>query len=170
MSQPAEHTPVDLAAEPDFLLGTIRVCPATGHVIAGGRAETFEPRVLLVLVALAQRRGVVVSREVLGARCGNGHLGGDDGLSRCIARLRRLANDTGAFTIETIARAGYRLTTEPPVLTANQERLRFFARHYMSVILAALLAVMAAAAVGGYLGTRDAASRPTAGASAMGGR
>jgi DNA-binding winged helix-turn-helix (wHTH) protein len=167
MSQPAEHMPVDLAREPDFLLGATRVRPASCEVFVEGRAETFEPPVLQALIALAQRRGTVVSREELGARCGSGRAAGDDVLNRCIARLRRLADDTGAFTIETIARAGYRLTTEPPVLTANQERLRFFAKHYLSVILAALLAVMAAAVVGGYLGTRNAASMPAAGANAQ---
>ena len=167
MSQPAGHTPVDLACEPDFLLGTVRVSPASGQVIVGGHAESFDPHVLLVLVALAQRRGMVVSREELGDRCRIGHLVGDDGLNRCIARLRRLADDSGAFTVEAIARIGYRLTTEAPVLTANQERLRFFAKHYLSVILAALLAVMAAAAVGGYLGTLEAATTPAAGADAQ---
>lgn len=154
MSRPAEHAPIDLASEPEFLLGATRVCPASREVIAGGRAETLEPPVLQVLVALAQRRGEVVSRDELGARCRDGHAAGDAALNRCIARLRLLADATGDFTVETIARVGYRLTTEPAP-TESQLRWRFFAKRPMSLLLIALLAVMCAATIGAYLARRD---------------
>lgn len=154
MSRPAEYASIDLASEPEFLLGATRVCPAAREVIAGGHAETFEPQVLQVLVALAQRRGEVVSRDELGARCWNGRVVRDDALNRCIARLRRLADATGDFTVETIARVGYRLTTESAP-TENQLRWRFFAKRPISLLLIALAAVMCAASIGAYLATRD---------------
>lgn len=153
-SGPTENTPVDLAREPEFALGDIRVVPAASEVVVDGRVEALEPRVLQVLVALSQRRDAVVSREELGARCWDGRVVGDDVLNRCIARLRRLADATGAFTVETIARAGYRLTTESPAPAANQERWRFFAKHPVAVLLTALLAVICAATIGAYLATR----------------
>ena len=111
MSQHAEYEPIDLAREAEFALGAIRVQPASREVIIEGQPEVFEPRVLQVLVALAQRRGNVVSRDELSARCWEGRAVGEDALNRCIARIRRLAQASGEFTVETIPRVGYRLAT-----------------------------------------------------------
>ena len=57
--------PVDLAREPDFLLGSLKVCPSSREVVGAGQREVVEPRVMQVLVALARRRGQVVSRDQL---------------------------------------------------------------------------------------------------------
>src|SRR5882672_4314754 len=111
MSHHAGQEPIDLAREAEFALGAIRVKPASREVIVGGQPEIFEPRVLQVLVALAQRRGAVVSRDELSARCWEGRAVGEDALTRCIARIRRLAESSGEFTVETIPRVGYRLVT-----------------------------------------------------------
>jgi DNA-binding winged helix-turn-helix (wHTH) protein/TolB-like protein len=156
MSQEVEFKPIDLAREAEFHLGGMRVSPATREVIIGGQAETLEPRVLQVLVALAQRRDNVVSREELSARCWKGRAVSDDALNRCIAHLRRLADATHDFKVETIPRVGYRLTTgnsvaspprdsSPPQLPGDSgAKIRSWA------LLASLFAVLSVVAVGGY--------------------
>jgi Tol biopolymer transport system component/DNA-binding winged helix-turn-helix (wHTH) protein len=105
------HDVIDLAVVPDFLLGTLRVEPALRRVGAGGRVESVEPRVMQALVALVEAGGTVVSRDLLIDRCWGGRIVGEDAINRCIAKVRKLADVTepAAFTIETIAKVGYRL-------------------------------------------------------------
>jgi TolB-like protein/DNA-binding winged helix-turn-helix (wHTH) protein/cytochrome c-type biogenesis protein CcmH/NrfG len=103
---------VDLAATPDFDLGNVRVRPVRRQlVVAGSEIRELEPRVMQVLVALAQARGEVVSRDELNDRCWDGRIVGDDSINRCILALRRLAKsiDPPPFTIETVAKVGYSL-------------------------------------------------------------
>ena len=109
MTGAALPTIVDLAREPAFRLAAVDVRPATREVLGGGRREVLEPRVMQVLVALARRRGEVVSRDELIEACWRGRIVGDDAVSRCIGALRRLAVAYGGLAIETIARVGYRL-------------------------------------------------------------
>jgi TolB-like protein/DNA-binding winged helix-turn-helix (wHTH) protein len=101
---------IDLASEADFTLGKIRVRPSLREVECAGDKETLEPRVMQVLVALARRRGEVTSRDQLVQECWAGRVVGEDALQRCIAKVRRLAEVKGGFTIDTIARVGYRLS------------------------------------------------------------
>jgi DNA-binding winged helix-turn-helix (wHTH) protein/formylglycine-generating enzyme required for sulfatase activity/dienelactone hydrolase len=111
----ADQSPVsvDLAGEPDFMLGALRVRPSLREVVDGGEREVLEPRVMQVLVVLARRRGQVISRDQLIEACWAGRVVGEDAINRCIARVRRLAEAHGGFSIETIARVGYRLTEQP---------------------------------------------------------
>src|SRR5476651_666858 len=101
--------PIDLALEPAFTLGALEVRPATREVIAGEARELLEPRIIQVLVALARRRGEVVSRDELLQTCWAGRVVGDDAIHRCIFRLRKLAADVGGFEIVTVPRVGFRL-------------------------------------------------------------
>jgi TolB-like protein/DNA-binding winged helix-turn-helix (wHTH) protein len=105
---------VDLARATDFALGNLRVRPSLREVSAHGNAEMLEPRVMQVLVAFARQRGEVVSRDRLVETCWGGRTVGEDAVNRCIARIRRLAESHGGFTIETIPRVGYRLTEQGP--------------------------------------------------------
>src|ERR1700754_2669491 len=98
---------IDLALEPAFQLAGLEVRPATLEVIAGERRDQLEPRIMQVLVALARRQGEVVSRDVLVASCWGGRIVGDDSINRCISRLRKLAQATAAFAIETVPRVGF---------------------------------------------------------------
>lgn len=109
MNANAASRPVDLAQEPDFTLGDLAVRPSSREVEQGGGREVLEPRVMQVLVLLARHRGQVVSRDRLIEACWAGRVVGEDAINRCIARVRRLAETRGAFSIETIARVGYRL-------------------------------------------------------------
>ena len=58
--------PIDLASEADFILGELHVSPSTREVTRGGAGETLEPRVMQVLVVLAQAGGRVISRDLIG--------------------------------------------------------------------------------------------------------
>lgn len=111
----------DLAHEPDFALGGLKVRPSTRDVLGASGAEVLEPRVMQVLATLARRRGAVVSRGDLVAECWGGRAVGDDAINRCIQALRRLADLRGGFAIHTVKRVGYRLDeagreTAEPVL------------------------------------------------------
>jgi DNA-binding winged helix-turn-helix (wHTH) protein/formylglycine-generating enzyme required for sulfatase activity/predicted esterase len=101
---------VDLAREAEFSLGELRIRPSSREVLTPDRTEVLEPRVMQVLVALARRRGEVVSRDDLIKECWAGRVVGEDAITRSIARVRRLAEAHASFSIETIARVGYRLT------------------------------------------------------------
>lgn len=118
---------VELLHEPKFALGVLRVNPAHCEVIGPGWSETLEPRVMQVLVALAREKGEVVSRDELIDACWEGYVVGEDSISRCIGRLRKLAEKSnGAFTVHTVSRVGYRLKIaeavmpEPPIPPAPQ--------------------------------------------------
>jgi TolB-like protein/DNA-binding winged helix-turn-helix (wHTH) protein/Tfp pilus assembly protein PilF len=104
---------IDLAATPDFLVGEACVRPSTREIEARGQRVAIEPRVMQVLVLLAERRGETVSRDDMIARCWDGVVVGEDAIQRCIGRLRKVAEITGGFEIETLSRIGYRLQELP---------------------------------------------------------
>src|SRR5579872_123680 len=102
--------PVTLAQQGDFRIGRLLVKPSRRCVEVDGRSHIIEPRVMQVLVTLAQLKGQVVSRDELIHACWNSRIVGEDAVNRTIGRLRRLAEIVGGFGIETVARVGYRLT------------------------------------------------------------
>jgi len=103
-----------LVQEPEFALGGLKVCPSRREVIAGNRREVLQPRIMQVLVALARRQGEVVPRDALIADCWAGNAVSDDAIHRCIARIRRLAETHGGFSLETVPRIGYVLEEIEP--------------------------------------------------------
>src|SRR5262249_37956545 len=105
---------VDLAKEADFPLGEILVRPSIRQIEVGGASESLEPRIMQVLVALARKRGEVVSRDELIEACGEGRVAGDGAPHRCTYKIRKLGEAHNAFRLETIPRVGYRLWTSDP--------------------------------------------------------
>ena len=83
---------VDLAEEKEFRLGNLLVRPSTREVVADGRSQIIEPRVMQALVVLAQADGAVVSRDRLIERCWGGRIVGDDAINNCVGKVRALAN------------------------------------------------------------------------------
>jgi DNA-binding winged helix-turn-helix (wHTH) protein len=147
---------VDLAREPAFRLGRLEVTPALRQVAFDSMRETLEPRVMQVLVVLAKAGGEIVGRNELIARCWDGRVVGDNAINRVISLLRRFAAETGAFSVETVTKVGYRLvgagagaatfpwaarTRWPPLLSV------------VAIVLAALALVIAFA--GGWTLGRD---------------
>jgi DNA-binding winged helix-turn-helix (wHTH) protein/TolB-like protein len=103
---------IDLAQEPDFDLGLLRVRPALCEVEWNGASQSLQRRVMQVLVALAHARGSVVSQDDLVLRCWRGLSVSDDAIYRCISKLRKLAAayPDPPFAIEAVPGVGYRLT------------------------------------------------------------
>jgi DNA-binding winged helix-turn-helix (wHTH) protein/tetratricopeptide (TPR) repeat protein len=103
--------PINLAHEPPFRLGEIEIHPATRQIVRGDRRETLQPRIMQVLVALAQADGAILTRDELIERCWGGTIVGENAIQRAISRIRDLAEEFGpdAFDVETITKVGYRM-------------------------------------------------------------
>lgn len=104
-------TTIVLAHVPSFPIGPLTVRPATRTLLRDGVETVVEPRIMQVLIALAQTNGAVVTRDELVDRCWEGRIVGDDAINRVLSRLRHLQDDVArdAFRIETITRVGYRM-------------------------------------------------------------
>ena len=95
----------------DFRIGDALVRPSLRTVEGPGSSVVVEPRVMQVLLAIADANGGVVGRDELIRSCWDNRIVGDDAVNRAIGEVRRAARDSGsAFGIETIPRVGYRLT------------------------------------------------------------
>ncbi|WP_195908345.1 winged helix-turn-helix domain-containing protein [Novosphingobium sp. Gsoil 351] len=100
-----------LVRRADFQLGHATVRPSLRTIEGPQGAAKGEPRVIQVLVALADAQGRVLSRDDLLRLCWDGRIVGDDAINRAIAEVRRIVASTGAgFEVETVPRVGYRLT------------------------------------------------------------
>jgi hypothetical protein len=110
-----------------------------------------------VLVTLAHRRGEVVSRDQLIEMCWNGVAVGEDSISRCVYRLRKLGETTGAFSLETITKVGYRLLEAiapplpppeveipPPLASGARRKWRLWAIGAGALATAILMVALAA--------------------------
>ena len=102
----------DLANIPDFCLGDTTISPSRRTMTGPGGVADVQPRVMQVLIVLAERVGHVVPREALFERCWGGVYVGDDSLNRVVGAVRKLGVEIagGSFEIETIPKTGYRLT------------------------------------------------------------
>jgi serine/threonine-protein kinase len=126
--------PTALAQEPDFALGNLSVSPSRLEIREGGRHEIVQPRLMQALSFMAHRRGEVVSRDELIAACWGGRAVSEDALNRCIAGIRKLAEESGAFSIATVRRVGYRLEEK----AAASKAARASAHEPIPVVLAVL--------------------------------
>ena len=127
----------------DFRIGHWLVRPELNTVVTAGRETRVEPKVMEVLVYLAECAGQVVQRETLIRDVWGDTFVTDAALTRCIAELRRLFDDDvrDPPVIQTIAKSGYRLIAAVgPVDPAN--RIHRFAP---ALLVAAGIAAGAAA-------------------------
>ena len=108
---------VILAHELPFRIGILMVDPPTRQIERGDMRETLEPRVMQVLVVLFRAASAIVTRDELIGQCWAGRIVGDDAINRAISRIRHVAAGIGdgSFTVQTIAKVGYRL-----VITASE--------------------------------------------------
>jgi len=107
---------IDLKSEPNFQIGRLTVSPSACRVAGASNARALQPRVMQVLVALAQAGGEVVTRERLIELAWNGVVVGDDAITRAIGQLRRLAewDEARSFEIRTVSSIGYALAPIGP--------------------------------------------------------
>lgn len=149
---------VELAHEPDFVLGRLTVSPSRRELVRDdGTREVLEHRVMQVLVALSRAEGNIVTRDELTMLCWDGRVVGEDAIHRVMSRLRKVASGIGAgsIEIETITKIGYRLTSdgyrvraaEAPVASHDAVGPRGWLRdgkRKIAAVAAALMLVLAA--------------------------
>jgi DNA-binding winged helix-turn-helix (wHTH) protein/Tfp pilus assembly protein PilF len=105
------RTVAPLVNRPDVILGSIVISPASRSVSGYGGRFLIEPKMMEVLLCLAQSPNAVVTRAELLERCWHGAPIGDDSLNRAIAGIRRAVGQAAgeALQIQTVAGAGYAL-------------------------------------------------------------
>jgi TolB-like protein/DNA-binding winged helix-turn-helix (wHTH) protein/Tfp pilus assembly protein PilF len=149
MHAPSE-APVTASLDSPFQLGSVTIDPKNGLAAGPAGVEKLDPKVMSVLIMLAQNAGQVVQRTDLLDRIWPGVVVGDEVLTRCIYELRRQLGHTAGDdelkdAIETLPKRGYRLkvavTPELPEGIARPSRKR------ADLIVAATLAVVGVAFV-----------------------
>jgi len=112
------------AMQSDFQLGAWRVQPQLNSLACDQRTVRLEPKMMGVLVCLAQRSGDVVSKEQIVQEVWRDTFVTDDVLVRCVSGLRKVFGDDAVkpAVIETIPKRGYRLLL-PVVPIASSPRL-----------------------------------------------
>jgi len=103
----------------DFRVGHWLVEPSRNSISRNGTSLRLEPKVMEVLVCLAEHAGETLSKEKLVQRVWPDTFVTDDALKHCISELRRVFEDDAREprVIETIAKRGYRLVV--PIEAVN---------------------------------------------------
>ena len=122
-----------------FRLGPWEVHPLTGEIKGAAATLRIEPKVMEVLLVLAQRSGEVVERYEILRRIWASRAGvSDEPLTRCIAVLRRALNDSPQMPvyIQTIPKRGYRLLASVMTLVTVDARRRHISSRELGHTLA----------------------------------
>lgn len=106
-----EINDLDSSSHTPFRVGGWTVDPDSGRLLKDGSEVKLEPKVMAVLVCLAEKPGKVTSREALEARAWAGTVVGYDAVSGSIIKLRKALGDDAHNPqyIETVSKKGYRL-------------------------------------------------------------
>ncbi len=99
------------AAETQFRFGDWLVLPRENALQRGGERVALEPKIINVLIYLAEHAGEVISAEQLLIDCWRGSFYGDNPVHKTIALLRKALDDDSAQPryIQTIRKRGYRV-------------------------------------------------------------
>ncbi|MGQ0751398.1 MAG: winged helix-turn-helix domain-containing protein [Betaproteobacteria bacterium] len=110
------------AAQPVSRIGEWSVRPAANELGRNGDTLRLEPKVMEVLMLLAEHAGEVVSREALLSAIWQNTMVGDDALTQAVIKLRKSLQDTARASryIETISKRGYRLIAPVERLGSRQ--------------------------------------------------
>ena len=102
-----------------FSAGEALVQPSLNRISIRGRVVQVEPKVMQVLLLMAERPGTVIARQQFLDTVWAGTVGDDYLLNRAISELRRILDDDPQAPryIETIRKGGYRLVA--PVAPAR---------------------------------------------------
>jgi DNA-binding winged helix-turn-helix (wHTH) protein len=106
-----------------FGLGEWCVEPALDRISRGHEVVQVPPRVMQVLLCLADHPGQVLTKQQLIGRVWDKEFVTESALTRCVAILRRLLGDEARQPryLENIPRRGYRLLKSPQALSETQE-------------------------------------------------
>ncbi len=149
--------------ERPFQLEGLRVNPLTGEITGPGGREQLDPKVMDVLVYMAEHAGHVVSREVLHDRLWSNAVVTDDALNRCFYELRRQlclagGDDRYRELIETLPKRGYRLNgTVAPLPAESGTQPAGPSRRRRLAIAAGILGAVAVAV---FIAKRSAETQP----------
>ncbi len=118
-AQPDE--PVSAAA---FQIAGWTVHPTANRMRCGSDTVKLEPKVMRVLVYLANRHGQTVTRDELARAVWSGTVVGDDAVTNAIIKLRKAFGDDSRSpkVIETIPKLGYRLVSKIQSLQDDEGR------------------------------------------------
>jgi adenylate cyclase len=107
----ARESIADKNIHPPFKVADWYVDPATCRISRGTTVMRLEPKVMEVLVYLANNPGQVVTREDLESRVWAGTVVGYDALTSTMLKLRKAFNDSpkNPQILETVPKRGYRL-------------------------------------------------------------
>lgn len=148
---------IDLAHEPDILIGPLTVSPSRRELSRNGAQVMLEHRVMQVLIALHRSQAAVVSREDLIASCWEGRFVSDDAINRVISRLRRALVEIGGdvLGIETLSKIGYRLyRLEAPDLPQSRQDRQGGGKVGRRAMVTGTAGMVGAAALGGLAWSR----------------
>jgi DNA-binding winged helix-turn-helix (wHTH) protein/tetratricopeptide (TPR) repeat protein len=131
-----------------FRIGDCLIEPRQNRIVRRDNELHLEPRVMDVLVCLAEHAGEVVSRDTLSERVWGKVVVTDQALTNCISELRHHLGDDRAANrlIETIPKRGYRLTA--PVQLAQAKSVATQTSRSKRGILAAGLLLFAGTLLG----------------------
>jgi Tol biopolymer transport system component/DNA-binding winged helix-turn-helix (wHTH) protein len=95
----------------NFSAGEALIQPSLNRISVHGRIAQVEPKVMQVLLLMAERPGVVISRETFLDTVWAGTVADDYLLNRAVSELRKIFDDDPQAPryIETIRKGGYRL-------------------------------------------------------------
>jgi TolB-like protein/DNA-binding winged helix-turn-helix (wHTH) protein/Flp pilus assembly protein TadD len=143
----------------DLQIADWRVEPRLNIVSRNGRATRLEPKVMAVLVCLAQHAGELVSKEELLQTVWPDTFVTEDVLKRSVFELRRVLEDDARQPriIQTIPKSGYRLLVAAETIDRSgdvavlaNEAPRASRRWRSLALIAGLAALLILVAVGGY--------------------
>jgi Tol biopolymer transport system component/DNA-binding winged helix-turn-helix (wHTH) protein len=95
----------------NFTAGEALIQPSLNRISIHGRIAQVEPKVMQVLILMAERPGTVISRETFLDTVWAGTVADDYLLNRAVSELRKIFDDDPQVPryIETIRKGGYRL-------------------------------------------------------------
>lgn len=138
---------------PDFHINDWHIQPQLNRISGQGQTHQLEPRVMRVLVCLAEHPNEVVPRDTLYQYVWGNQIVNEGALTRAISDLRKLFNDDpqNPHIIETIRMVGYRLvapvrhasssppTSSPPLQPVSQSPKRFSIWSMSALVVGAIL-------------------------------
>ena len=127
-----------------FALGDYQIDARENQISGPGGRITVEPKIMAVLVILADHEGELVTRQEFLDTVWAKEFGGDESLTRAISQLRKVLKDgrgTHAI-IETVPRRGYRLVAPMGSIKPGKP---MSARSWVQLLTLLLLAVLSAA-------------------------
>ena len=133
----------------DFRIGSWLIEPTLNRIGRNGSSRHLEPKVMRVLVCLAEGKGKVVSKQQLVNECWTGTFVTDDVLTRSISELRDAFGDNARDPriIQTIPKQGYRLVLpvaeQSTAAPAQEKKARLNLRLATSLCIATVVAITA---------------------------